>query len=87
MPNSNDVAGNEMLWERILSPLVVPGLILTAKGNLNLVAEYLGCDQNVHFPFACLVAGTGGTGVVDSWACLDDHLGAVWIRLEFIAAR
>ena len=28
MPNSNDVAGNEMLWERVLSLLVVGASVL-----------------------------------------------------------
>jgi hypothetical protein len=34
MPNSNDVAGNEMLWERVLSLLVVSAAVLGGSAVL-----------------------------------------------------
>jgi len=38
MPNSNDVAGNEMLWERVLSLLVVGASVLGGSAVLLIQA-------------------------------------------------
>jgi hypothetical protein len=38
MPNSNDVASNEMLWERVLSLLVVGGSVLGGSAVLLIQA-------------------------------------------------
>ena len=38
MPNSNDVASNEMLWERVLSLLVVGASVLGGSAMLLIMA-------------------------------------------------
>ena len=38
MPNSNDVASNEMLWERVLSLLVVGASVLGGSAVLLIMA-------------------------------------------------
>ncbi len=38
MPNSNDVAGNEKLWERVLSLLVVGASVLGGSAVLLIQA-------------------------------------------------
>ena len=38
MPNSNDVASNEMLWERVLSLLVVGASVLGGRAVLLIQA-------------------------------------------------
>ena len=38
MPNSNDVASNEMLWERVLSLLVVRASVLGGSAVLLIMA-------------------------------------------------
>jgi hypothetical protein len=38
MPNSNDVASNEMLWERVLSLLVVGASVLGGSAVLLIQA-------------------------------------------------
>ncbi|MEH2545871.1 hypothetical protein V1283_002516 [Bradyrhizobium sp. AZCC 2262] len=38
MPNSNDVASNEMLWERVLSLLVVDASVLGGSAVLLIQA-------------------------------------------------
>ena len=38
MPNSNDVARNEMLWERVLSLLFVGASVLGASAVLLIMA-------------------------------------------------
>jgi len=39
MPNSNDIASNEMLWERVLSLLVVGASVL--RGSTVLLVQAL----------------------------------------------
>jgi hypothetical protein len=39
MPNSNDVAGNEMLWELVLSRLVVGASVVAGTGATTIASR------------------------------------------------